>query len=128
MRLFHIHFNNLYYQFDVRLFYPVYGAGARAAGCELIFLPTTLANGFLPDLDAIRGAITENTKAVVVNSPNNPTGESTPAEWVRALTDARRPAGPLVVIDEAYADFAEDTMIPLAAIPMPHTRRLRMPC
>ena len=34
-------------------FYPAYGAGARAAGCEAIYLPTTLANGFLPDLDAL---------------------------------------------------------------------------
>src|SRR5258707_11021167 len=34
-------------------FYPAYGAGARAAGCEQIYLPTTLANGFLPDLDAL---------------------------------------------------------------------------
>src|SRR6266700_1972486 len=34
-------------------FYPAYGAGAQAAGCEQIYLPTTLANGFLPDLDAL---------------------------------------------------------------------------
>ena len=34
-------------------FYPAYGAGARAAGCEQIYLPTTVENGFLPDLDAI---------------------------------------------------------------------------
>src|ERR1700731_1900738 len=32
-------------------FYPAYAAGARAAGCEAIYLPTTLGNGFLPDLD-----------------------------------------------------------------------------
>jgi len=37
-------------------FYPAYGAGARAAGCEPIYLPTTLANGFLPDLDALDDA------------------------------------------------------------------------
>jgi len=34
-------------------FYPAYAAGARAADCEAIYLPTTLANGFLPDLDAL---------------------------------------------------------------------------
>ncbi|MFX5854717.1 aminotransferase class I/II-fold pyridoxal phosphate-dependent enzyme, partial [Acinetobacter baumannii] len=33
-------------------FYPAYGAGARAAGCDLVYLPTTPANGFLPDLDS----------------------------------------------------------------------------
>src|ERR1700694_1739892 len=31
-------------------FYPAYGPGARAAGCEAIYLPTTLGHGFLPDL------------------------------------------------------------------------------
>src|SRR5271169_6658744 len=30
-------------------FYPAYAAGARAADCEAVYLPTTLANGFLPD-------------------------------------------------------------------------------
>src|ERR1700712_325390 len=37
-------------------FYPAYGAGARAAGCEQIYLPTTLTNRFLPDLDALDDA------------------------------------------------------------------------
>ena len=37
-------------------FYPAYGAGARAAGCEQVYLPTTAANGFLPDLDALDDA------------------------------------------------------------------------
>src|ERR1700756_4887313 len=34
-------------------FYPAYGAGARAANCEQIYLPTTVANGFLPDLASL---------------------------------------------------------------------------
>src|SRR5438874_10675346 len=34
-------------------FYPAYGAGARAAGCEQVYLPTTPGNGFLPDLDSL---------------------------------------------------------------------------
>src|SRR5215831_4765253 len=34
-------------------FYPAYGAGAKASGCEQIYLPTTADNGFLPDLDAL---------------------------------------------------------------------------
>lgn len=44
-------------------FYPVYGAGARAAGCEQIYLPTTVENGFLPDLDAIDEATLARTVA-----------------------------------------------------------------
>src|SRR6202008_3604891 len=55
-------------------FYPAYGAGARAADCEAIYLPTTLANGFLPDLDAIDEATLARTVAIYIASPANPQG------------------------------------------------------
>ncbi len=45
-------------------FYPAYGAGARAADCETIYLPTTLDNGFLPDLDALDDATLARTVAI----------------------------------------------------------------
>src|SRR4051812_2989773 len=45
-------------------FYPAYGAGARAAGCEPIFMPTTRANGFLPDLDTLDDATLARTVAM----------------------------------------------------------------
>jgi histidinol-phosphate aminotransferase len=43
--------------------------------------------------------------------PNNPTGAQLPAEWVERLLELRGDGGPLVVIDEAYADFAEDSLM-----------------
>src|SRR5712672_3689845 len=55
-------------------FYPAYGAGARAAGCEQIYLPTTVANGFLPDLDALDDATLARTVAFYIASPANPQG------------------------------------------------------
>src|SRR5437588_5861040 len=55
-------------------FYPAYGAGARAAGCETVYLPTTLANGFLPDLDALDDATLARTVAFFIASPANPQG------------------------------------------------------
>jgi len=55
-------------------FYPAYGAGARAADCEPIYLPTTLANGFLPDLDALDDATLARTVAIYIASPANPHG------------------------------------------------------
>src|ERR1700682_1793021 len=50
-------------------FYPAYGAGARAAGCEQIYLPTTVANVFLPDLDALDDATLARTVAIFIASP-----------------------------------------------------------
>src|ERR1700710_2445439 len=55
-------------------FYPAYGAGARTAGCEPIFLPTTRSNGFLPDLDALDDATLARTVAMYIASPANPQG------------------------------------------------------
>src|SRR5215475_13216970 len=55
-------------------FYPAYGAGAKAAGCEQIYLPTTVENGFLPDLDAIDESVLARTVAFYIASPANPQG------------------------------------------------------
>lgn len=60
-------------------FYPAYAAGAQAAGCEPVFLPTTRENGFLPDLDALDPATLARTVAIYIASPANPQGR-----WPRA--------------------------------------------
>jgi histidinol-phosphate aminotransferase len=43
---------------------------------------------------------------VYVCRPNNPTGYLSPMSWVGQLLDAAGPDGPLVLVDEAYAEFA----------------------
>src|ERR1700749_142536 len=55
-------------------FSPAYGAGAKAAGCEQIYLPTTVENGFLPDLDALDESVLARTGAFYIASPANPQG------------------------------------------------------
>src|SRR5262249_51458134 len=47
---------------------------------------------FQPDLKAIEAAITSRTRAVIINSPNNPTGVVSPAERLAALSDLLRRA------------------------------------
>ena len=48
---------------------------------------------------------------IYVCRPNNPTGHLAPRVWLDELLEARGADGPLVIIDEAYADFAEDSVI-----------------
>ncbi len=55
-------------------FYPTYAAGARAAGCEAVFLPTRPENDFLPDLDALSDELLARTVAFYIASPANPQG------------------------------------------------------
>lgn len=51
---------------------------------------------------------------VYVCRPNNPTGHLAPRDWLDDLLSARGPDGPLVIVDEAYADFAGETMLTAA--------------
>jgi histidinol-phosphate aminotransferase len=48
---------------------------------------------------------------VYVCRPNNPTGALAPKKWMEQLLDLVGERGPLVVLDEAYADFAGETLI-----------------
>ena len=66
-------------------FYPAYGAGARAAGCEAVYLPTTPANGFLPDLNALDDATLARTVAIYIASPANPQGALATREYFSRL-------------------------------------------
>jgi N-succinyldiaminopimelate aminotransferase len=66
-------------------FYPAYGAGARAAGCEPIYLPTTVANGFLPDLDTLDEATLARTVAMYIASPANPQGSVASRDYFSRL-------------------------------------------
>lgn len=58
--------------------------------------------------------------AVYVCAPNNPTGLLPPAGWLDRLLDAGGAEGPVIVLDEAYAEFAGRSELPRA----PHTDRL----
>lgn len=62
------------------------------------------------DLEAMSRAVTSRTKAVFIANPNNPTGTyNTTLELERFLKNlARRKVEPLVVIDEAYFEYARE--------------------
>jgi histidinol-phosphate aminotransferase len=63
--------------------------------------------GFAVDLDEVRRVVAASGPSVVfLCSPNNPTGMVDPSETVRSVLDLARDAGALLVVDEAYAQFA----------------------
>jgi aspartate aminotransferase len=71
-------------------------------------------DNFEPDVDALRRAITPRTKAIIVNSPNNPTGVLYSRESLVELSDmlievnATRASPILVISDEAYCRILYD--------------------
>ena len=79
---------------------------------------------FRPDIEAIRKAVTPKTRAIIVNSPNNPTGCIYSEEDVRALANLvdevnRSRERPLFLLsDEPYRAFAYDGAKVPAVLPM----------
>jgi N-succinyldiaminopimelate aminotransferase len=86
-------------------FYPAYGAGARAAGCEQIYLPTTVANGFLPDLDALNDMTLARTVAIYIASPANPQGSVASRDYFRRLKQLADRFGFVILSDECYSEI-----------------------
>ncbi|MFG1402467.1 aminotransferase class I/II-fold pyridoxal phosphate-dependent enzyme [Xanthobacter sediminis] len=86
-------------------FYAAYAAGAEAAGCEAVVLPTSAETGWLPDLDALDPALLDRTVAIYIASPANPQGAvASPAYLRRALELARR-HGAFLFSDECYSEI-----------------------
>jgi N-succinyldiaminopimelate aminotransferase len=86
-------------------FYPAYGAGTKAAGCEQIYLPTTVENGFLPDLDAIDEATLARTVAFYIASPANPQGSVCSPDYFRKLKALSDRFGFVILSDECYSEI-----------------------
>ena len=61
--------------------------------------------GMVPDAEAAAGLITDRTRAIVLVSPNNPSGAEYPAETLRAFYDLARSRGIALIVDETYRDF-----------------------
>jgi len=84
--------------------YGMYKVAAEINNVALIEIP--LKDNFLPELETTKKAFAEKQpKLTFLCSPNNPTGNLMPLELVRELAQA---TSGLLVVDEAYIDFAEE--------------------
>jgi len=78
---------------------------AVVAGATSVQVP--LAPGARHDLDAMAAAVTERTRAIIVCTPNNPTGPIVTQAEFDAFVE-KVPSDVLVILDEAYAEFVTD--------------------
>jgi N-succinyldiaminopimelate aminotransferase len=86
-------------------FYAAYSAGAGAADCEPVYLPTTIETGFLPDLDAIDEGLLARTVAFYLASPSNPQGAVADEAYLTRLAGMARRFGFLIFADECYCEI-----------------------
>ncbi len=93
--------------------FSIYDVQSRLCGVE--FRQAPLAADFSFPFDALLSLADENTALVFVTNPDNPSGHACPASALVELA-AKLPPRALLVVDEAYVDFAEPldtfTMLP----------------
>lgn len=91
--------------------YSMYKLIAQGTGTQYVSAPRADRYELTPDL--VREAILNNKPSIVMLcSPNNPTGTPLSLECIEAACEATNQAGQgIVVVDEAYAEFAHDTSV-----------------
>ncbi len=82
---------------------------ARIMGAKIVFAP--LKEDFGYDMEAIANRITPDTKMIFICSPNNPTGTIVHDYDLRTFME-QLPEGIIVVMDEAYYEYADDPAYP----------------
>jgi histidinol-phosphate aminotransferase len=88
--------------------FAVYPIATQAAGAEHKVVP---ANNWGHDLEAMAAAVDEQTSVVFVANPNNPTGTWLSEKQIREFLD-KIPERVLVVLDEAYFEYVEESVYP----------------
>jgi aspartate aminotransferase len=92
-----------------------YPAQIQLAGGVTVPVTTEAANGFVPDPDAIRRAITWRTRAMVINSPCNPTGAVYPSEVVKAIAELAAEHDLWLITDDLYEHLVYEGSFTTAA-------------
>ncbi|HEY9267425.1 MAG TPA: pyridoxal phosphate-dependent aminotransferase [Mycobacterium sp.] len=101
-------------------FYDSYSPVIAMAGCDRRAVPMLPdGRGFAIDIEGLRRAVTPKTKAIIVNSPHNPTGMVATDDELRALAELAVSADLLVITDEVYEHLVFDGRrhLPLAGYP-----------
>jgi aspartate/methionine/tyrosine aminotransferase len=89
--------------------WPNFAAAIGIAGAKAVCVPMDLEHGrFKLDLDKLAAAITPRTRALVINSPANPTGWTATKAEMGALLALARKHGIWIIADEIYARFVYD--------------------
>ena len=103
----------------IQPFYDSYSPVVAMAGARRVVVPLVPdGRGFALDIDALRRAVTPRTRALMLNSPHNPTGTVLSRAELAAIAEIAAAADLLVITDEVYEHlvFDQHRHIPLAGL------------
>jgi alanine-synthesizing transaminase len=82
--------------------YPLWTAAVNLAGGRAVHYLCDEASDWEPDLEDMRSKINDNTRAIVVINPNNPTGAVYSIPVLQGIVDLAREFGLIIYVDEIY--------------------------
>jgi alanine-synthesizing transaminase len=88
--------------------YPLWTAATTLSGGVPVHYRCDESAGWLPDLDDIAAKVTDRTKAIVVISPNNPTGAVYPRSTMEGIAEVARRHQLVICSDEIYDKILYD--------------------
>lgn len=101
-------------------FYTNYNGLAIMSGVKLVPITTRVENGFhLPLQKKIEEKITRKTRAILINTPNNPTGTVLTEEEMYVLYKICKKHGLFLLSDEVYREFVYDGRVQVSALSLP---------
>jgi aspartate/methionine/tyrosine aminotransferase len=83
-------------------------SGANVIEVPLLFSGARALGKWQLDVDRLIGALTPRTRAIIVNSPSNPTGWTASRKELAAILDVARRRGLWIIADEIYGRFFYD--------------------
>ncbi|WP_299291563.1 aminotransferase class I/II-fold pyridoxal phosphate-dependent enzyme [Nitrosopumilus sp.] len=88
--------------------WPAYKDCALNAGIKIRTINTTFENKWEPSLEEIKSTINANTKMIVLNYPNNPTGKILPQKLQDDIIQIAKENNLYVLSDEIYSEYAKN--------------------
>jgi aspartate aminotransferase len=85
-----------------------YGAQIGICGCKQVKIPSLIEANFIPNVETIRQSLTPETKVLILNSPNNPTGSVYSKDLLEEIAKIALERDMWVISDEVYANLVYD--------------------
>ena len=104
--------------------YPILGTHTKWLGGEVVNLPLTKENNFLPDLDSLNQDTLKRAKLLYLNYPNNPTGASATTEFFAKAIKLAKDNNIIIVHDAAYAALTFDGVQPFSFLSLPGAKEV----
>jgi aspartate/methionine/tyrosine aminotransferase len=98
--------------------FPIYESMINFLGAKPVPMPLVEERGFSFDPDRFEKSLTDRTKLIILNSPQNPTGGVIPAEDIRRIADLVRDRDVMILSDEIYCRiYFGEAPLSIASLP-----------